>query len=165
MPCASLARVANLNEPHYDQLREREGYRARRAFLGRQAGAERLGLSLWELPAGQAAYPYHFHYTEEELIVVLEGAPTLRTPEGRRTLAQGDVVSLPRGERGAHQLINETGETIRFLSCSTSGEPDVVSYPDSNKLGVAERRPDGGGLRAYFRIDDEVAYDEGEPPR
>jgi uncharacterized cupin superfamily protein len=158
--------MPNIGEPHYDQIRDHEGFLARRARVGRQAGAERLGVSLWELPAGQAAYPYHFHYGEEELIVVLEGTPSLRTPEGWRTLAEGEVVAFPRGESGAHQLLNETAATVRFLACSTNGDPDIVSYVDSGKIGVAERAPSGGGFTAYFRAADEVDYYDGEqPPR
>jgi uncharacterized cupin superfamily protein len=157
--------MPNINEPEYDELRQHEGYLARRARLSRQAQAERLGLSLWELGPGQAAYPYHFHYTEEEMLLVLEGRPSLRTPAGWRVLAQGEVVSFARGERGGHQVLNATAEHVRFLSFSTSGEPDVVSYPDSGKLGAYERLPDGSGLRAMFRVDDQVDYYDGvEPP-
>jgi uncharacterized cupin superfamily protein len=156
--------MPNINEPEFDQIRDRDGFRANRARVGRQAGAARLGVSLWELPPGQAAYPYHFHYTEEELLIVLDGTPSLRTPGGWRELAPGEVVSFERGEAGAHQLLNETGATIRFLSCSTSGEPDVVSYLDSGKLGVSERRPDGSGLSAMFRSGDAVDYYDGEAP-
>ncbi len=87
--------MANIEDPDFDELREQEGYRAKRARLSRQVGAERLGMSLWEVPAGEAAYPYHFHYTEEELLVVLEGRPSLRTADGWRELEQGEVVSLP----------------------------------------------------------------------
>ena len=156
--------MPNLNDPLYDELREAEGFRARRARLGRQAGAERLGLSLWELPGGQAAFPYHFHYTEEELVIVLEGAPMLRTPDGTRALEPGEIVSFPRGEAGGHQLVNTGSETVRFLSFSTSGEPDLVAYPDSGKLGAFERLPDGGGLRLMFRTEDAVDYHDGEVP-
>ena len=73
--------MANLNDPEFD---EHPGFRCRRARLGRQAGAERLGLSLWEIPPGQAAYPYHYHLGEEELVVVLSGQPSLRTADGWR---------------------------------------------------------------------------------
>jgi uncharacterized cupin superfamily protein len=74
------------------------------------------------------------------------------------------VISFPRGERGAHQLVNRTQETVRFLAISTSGEPDIVIYPDSGKLGAFERLPQGGGLRTMFRMDDAVDYHEGEQP-
>jgi uncharacterized cupin superfamily protein len=156
--------VANINDPQFDELREQEGFVARRARISRQAGAERLGLSLWELPAGEAAYPYHFHYTEEELLLVLEGRPSLRTPAGWRELEEGEVVAFPRGEAGAHQLHNASGHTVRFLSFSTNGDPDIVVYPDSGKLGANERRSDGGGLHSMFRLADEIDYYDGERP-
>lgn len=53
---------------------------------------------------------------------------------------------------------------MRFLALSTSGEPDIVIYPDSGKLGAAERRADGSGLREMFRLSDAVDYWEGELP-
>lgn len=158
--------MPNIEKPDFDEAREHDGYRARRARLSRQAGAERLGMSLWEVPAGEAAYPYHFHYTEEELLVVLEGRPSLRTSSGWRELARGEVVSCPRGEGGSHQIVNRTDQIVRFLSISTSGEPDIVAYPDSGKLGAFERLPQGGGLSELFRLSEAVDYYDGvEPPQ
>ncbi len=154
--------VVNIEDPDYDEPREHPGFRCVRARLGRQAGSERLGLSMWEVPPGEAAYPYHHHLTEEELVVVLHGRPSLRTPEGWRELEQGEVVAFVRGERGAHQIVNRTEETVRFLAISTSGEPDVVIYSDSGKLGAFERLPRGGGLQAMFRMGDTVDYYHGE---
>jgi uncharacterized cupin superfamily protein len=156
--------ITNINEPVFDEPREHDGFRAKRARVSRQAGSERLGLSLWELPPGEAAFPYHYHLAEEELLVVLDGAPSMRTPAGWRELAEGEVVAFPRGERGAHQLVNRTAEMVRFLAFSTNGEPDIVIRPDSNTLGAYERRVDGGGLRAVFRAGDAVDYYEGEHP-
>jgi uncharacterized cupin superfamily protein len=156
--------VPNIEDPLFDEPREQEGFRALRSRLGRQAGSERLGLSLWELAPGQAAYPYHHHLGEEELVLVLSGHLELRTPEGWRGLPEGEVVAFPRGERGAHQLLNSTRETVRFLAFSTSGEPDLVIYPDSGKVGAFQRLSDGGGLRAMFRSQDAVDYYEGERP-
>jgi uncharacterized cupin superfamily protein len=156
--------MVNIERPDFDQPREQEGFRALRAGISRQAGAVRLGVSLWELPPGEAAYPYHAHLTEEELVIVLAGTPSLRTPDGWRELEQGEVVSFPRGEEGAHQIVNRTDESVRFLAFSPSGEPDVVLQLDSGKIGAFERRPDGGGLRLWFRREDEVGYYEGESP-
>jgi uncharacterized cupin superfamily protein len=156
--------MVNIERPNFDEPREQDGFRALRARISRQAGAERLGLSLWEVPPGEAAYPYHAHLSEEELVVVLSGRPSLRTPEGWRVLEQGEVVSFPRGEEGAHQVVNRSEETVRFLAFSPNGEPDVVLQPDSGKIGAFERRPDGGGLRVWFRREDEAGYYEGESP-
>jgi uncharacterized cupin superfamily protein len=153
--------MPNIDDPHFDEPREHDGFRARRARLGHQLGTERIGLSLWELPPGEAAYPYHFHLAEEEALVVLDGRPRLRTPAGWRRLERGAVVRFPVGEDGAHQVVNDTGERVRFLAVSTHGQPDVVLYPDEGKLGAAERRPDGSGLRQYFRLGDAVDYNNG----
>lgn len=156
--------MPNINDPLFDEPRDHPGFRCSRARLGRHAGCERLGMSLWELPAGEAAYPYHHHLAEEELLVVLDGRPSLRTPDGWRELAEGEVVAFPRGERGAHQLANRTTLTVRFLAISTNGEPDIVIYPDSGKLGAAERSPQGDGLQMMFRMADVVDYHDGERP-
>lgn len=156
--------MPNINDPDFDEPREHPGFLCKRARISRQAGSERLGLSVWEVPPGEAAYPYHHHLGEEELVVVLEGQPTLRTPEGWRELAEGETVAFLRGEHGAHQLVNRTEQTVRFLAFSTSGDPDIVIYPDSGKIGAFERLPEGGGLWAMFRAGDTVDYHEGEQP-
>jgi uncharacterized cupin superfamily protein len=156
--------MPNVNQPEFDEPREVEGFRARRARMGRQAGSEKLGVSCWELPPGQAAYPYHWHLTEEELLVVMQGTPSLRTPDGWRELAEGEVVAFPRGEEGGHQLMNRTEQTVRFLAFSTQPGPDIVMYPDSGKVGAFERLPEGGGLYKLFRVDDAVDYHDGETP-
>jgi uncharacterized cupin superfamily protein len=158
-------RVApNIYEPEFDEPREQEGFRAKRARIGYQLGTERVGLSLWELAPGEAAYPYHLHLADEEVLVILEGEPDLRTPEGWRRLARGEIVRFPLGEEGAHQLVNRSGEPVRFLAISTTGLPDVVLYPDAGKIGAVERLPRGGGVRAFFRLDDAVDYYLGEHP-
>lgn len=154
--------MTNIYRPHIDEPREQPGFRAGRARLGRQVGTERLGLSLWELPAGEAAYPYHFHLGEEEVLIVLSGRPSLRAPDGWRELSEGEVASFPVGEGGAHQVLNRTEELVRFLAISTHGAPDL--YPDSGKVGAFERKPDGSGLRAMFRSEQTVGYYEGETP-
>jgi uncharacterized cupin superfamily protein len=153
--------MPNAFEPDWDEHREHEGFRARRARLGRQAGSDKTGLSLWEVPPGERAYPYHWHLAEEEIVVVLEGRPTLRSPDGRRELAPGEVVCFRVGEEGGHQLANDTEQPVRFLSFSNQA-PEVVVYPDSDKVGAYERSPAGGGMRLMFRRGDAVDYYEGE---
>lgn len=119
---------------------------------------------MWELPPGQAAYPYHFHLADEELLVVLSGTPDLRTPAGWRRLEEGEIVAFPVGEEGAHQLVNRSDMDVRFLCVSTSGTPDVVLYPDSGKVFAGERRPDASGASFMFRQADVVEYLDGETP-
>jgi len=157
--------VPNIYRPAFEEGERPEGFRGRRARIGYELGSELIGCSLWEVRPGEAAYPYHFHFADEELLIVIRGCPTLRTPAGVRQLREGDAVRFPLGEDGAHQVFNRSAETVTFLAISSHGRPDVVIYPDSNKLGVGERLPHGGGLRAFFRREDAVSYfDREEPP-
>jgi uncharacterized cupin superfamily protein len=116
-------RLPSLYEPDFDELRDEPGFSCRRARLGRQAGSARIGASIWEIPAGQAAYPYHYHLGEEELVLVLSGTLALRTADGWRELSEGAVVSFPVGADGAHQIVNRSPESARMLAISTGGAP------------------------------------------
>jgi uncharacterized cupin superfamily protein len=156
--------VPNLNDLEFDDVREGEGFHCRRARLGLQTGVDRVGASLWELPPGMAAYPYHFHLTEDEIVILLEGTLRLRTPDGWRDLEEGEVVGFPAGEAGAHQLVNRTDTTARFLAVSNSGATEAVVQVDADKIGIFERAPGGGGIREWYRRGDEVPYFEDVPP-
>lgn len=137
------------------------GFRSGRARLGPALGCERLGVSLWVLPPGEALCPYHAHLVEEEVALVVAGRPSLREAAGWRELAPGDIVGFPRGADGAHQIVNRGDEEARVLAFSSTGEPEIVLYPDSGKLAADDRR---GGLREIFRLADAVGYYEGERP-
>jgi uncharacterized cupin superfamily protein len=149
--------AASIAAPTFDEVREHPGFNCRRARLGRQAGSEKLGLSLWELPPGEAAYPFHFHLAEEEIVVLLEGTPSLRTPAGWREMEEGEVACFRVGEEGAHQIVNRSEEPVRFLALSNQ-QPDVIVRPDSGSISVFERRPQGGGLSRTFRMADGGGY-------
>ncbi len=156
--------MTNIKHANFEDRDAPAGFRARRARIGYELGSELVGASLWQLPSGEAAYPYHFHYADEEIVIVLEGRPSLRTPEGTRTMDEGETVRFAVGEQGAHQILNPTDKPVTFLAISSHGRPDIVVYPDSGKVSAAERRRDGSGLRQVFRADDAVDYWDGETP-
>jgi uncharacterized cupin superfamily protein len=154
--------MPNIYDANYEERDAPDGFRSRRARIGYELGSELVGASLWEVPPGEAAYPYHFHYSDEEVVIVLSGRPSLRTPEGVRELENGEAVRFPLGEEGAHQILNSTDEPVTFLAISSHGRPDIVVYPDSDKIGAAERLPHADGLRSFFRRADAVDYWDGE---
>ena len=113
-----------------------EGYRAGMARFGPSIGASKLGGTVYELPPGQSICPYHYEYPEEEWLVVLEGRPTVRNPEGEDELGPNDVVCFPEGPEGAHKVTNRTHEPVRVLMISTRHQVAAAVYPDSDKIAV-----------------------------
>jgi len=97
-----------------------------------------LGASLYELERGNFAI-FHFHHGSEELLIVLRGQPTLRTFEGERQLDEGEVVHFPTGRDGAHEIRNDTDETVRYVVAGIRVSPEVVEYPDLRQLTAQSR--------------------------
>ena len=130
-------RRVNIAAPHfaYDDD-DPEGFRSGQFRFGGEVGGQRLGTTVYELPPGQAICPYHYEYGEEEWLLVLEGTPTVRTPEGEERLEPWDAVCFVRGPEGAHKVSNDTDETVRVLMYSEVVHPTVTVYPDSDKVGI-----------------------------
>jgi uncharacterized cupin superfamily protein len=95
-----------------------------------------LGATLHELPPQAVGSAYHFHHGNEEMLIVLKGRPTLRTPQGERQLEEGEVVVFRRGPDDAHKCSNQTDEPVRYLFVSNNATPDAVEYPDTRQLSV-----------------------------
>ena len=98
-----------------------EGFRRNSIRVGGTLGAERSGLSVYELPPGQAVSPYHFEEPEEEWLLVVSGTPTLRHPDGEEQLEPWDTVFFPPGPAGAHLVRNDSESTARVAMFSSSG--------------------------------------------
>jgi len=147
---------------HSDELYEEDGYR--RARLAEQAGAEHLGLTVYELPPGTGMH-FHYHLQREELLVVLKGTVAVRTAEGWENVPEGEVRAFPRGERGVHGYENRSDAQVRLLMFSEQNAPNVSVYPDANQVGIYDvAKSDQRRFGALFNLDDAVeGYGGGQP--
>lgn len=120
--------------------------------IGDALGADGWGCTVYALAPGEAS-AYHWHVGEEEMLLVLAGNPTLRTPEGESRLEPWDVALFRRGEQGAHQIRNDTEEPVRAAFFSTRSDPEVVVYPDEGRTGViaGRSRPDAKTIRGWVQ--------------
>ncbi len=125
--------TVNILRVELDELLDEAGFRHVAATLGPRLGARRIGASVYEAGAGVPIWPYHYHHGIEEWLYVISGAPVLRAPAGERTLAPGDLICLPEGPSGAHQLSNRSESDVRALLLTTTGLPANVHYPDSGR--------------------------------
>jgi len=121
-------------------------------------GAVATGLSVYELPPGNASWPYHFETTEEEWLIVIDGELTLRTPDGETVLRAGDVACFPAGAAGGHAVRNHSDAPVRYAMPSAEARyGGATVYPDSGKIRVA-----GPGFDHRGRLGEPAEYWEGE---
>jgi quercetin dioxygenase-like cupin family protein len=105
-----MTEVRNALADEWEELYPQvDGWRANHRRLA--PPGNKLGMMLYELQPGQTQCPYHFHHGNEELLLVLRGRPTLRTPDGEQELEPGDVVHFATGPGGAHHVVNRTAES------------------------------------------------------
>jgi uncharacterized cupin superfamily protein len=128
---ANLAAIACDSRPQLP-----DGFRRNSTRVGTLLGAARTGLSVYELPPGQAVGPYHYENPDEEWLLVVSGTPTLRHPGGEDQLEPWDLV-FPSGPTGAHLVRNNSESTVRVaMFSSITAAVGAVVYPDSDMIWV-----------------------------
>jgi uncharacterized cupin superfamily protein len=133
------------------------------ARLAPGTAAQKLGASIDTVPPGKRSCPYHFHYAQEEMFIVLEGSGTLRVAGEMLPLKTGDIVFVPPGPQYPHQILNTSDAPLKYLSISTRETPEVCEYPDSGKYLASAAAGEGGRFEAIQSAKNSVDYWEGEP--
>jgi len=131
----------NLDEIEPVSFNQHGGTYAARVFeVGFPIGARRLGYQFVTLEPGKSFCPLHSHEMEEEMFLVWEGQPTIRTPRGDFVCRRGDVIAFPIGDVGAHKLMNLSDAPATIFLLGTEERNETAYYPDSNKVLVRSRR-------------------------
>jgi uncharacterized cupin superfamily protein len=130
-----------------------------RIDIGGLAGSTETSAFVYDIAPGEASCPYHYEYVEEWLLVVA-GEAAIRTPDGERAVAAGQLVRFPAGASGAHKIANRGEVPCRVLIFSARRAPAVSVYPDSDKIGVWPSE-DGADDGFYVRSSG-VSWSHGE---
>lgn len=133
--------VHRVNLDELRMLRSNEsGFSATYGEIGLLIGADKLGYRAVRLEPGDVFCPLHWHSIEEELFIVLEGTPSIRTAHATWQLRAGDFVAFPARPEGAHQLRNDSQATaIVALIALDDPAHDDCFYPDSRKALIGAR--------------------------
>jgi len=156
----------NIDEMEWQESTH-ENFCYARKQLGLATHAKMLGTSIFKLEPGKKAFPYHFHHANEEAILILSGEGTLRLNNKEILVQKNDYITLPRGPEYAHQILNTSDQALIYLCISTMIEPDIMEYPDSNKIGVMTGSAPGGektkaSYKAFYRKTDATSYFDNE---
>lgn len=137
---------------------EHEGYEYYRRKFVPFGAAENTLVSVYEIPPRKSAYPYYYHHKNEETFCILSGEGILRTPEGERKVAAGDLLFFPAGPQGAHKLTNcSDTDNLVYIDFDVVHDVDIAIYPDSDKIGVW-----GMGINKLYPQSEDVDYYDGE---
>jgi uncharacterized cupin superfamily protein len=131
-----MTEVNLFDQPRSQDEDDPPGYQVPYVRIGPLIGAADLGMSVYELNEGNSICPYHWESPDEEWLIVLEGTPTLRDPDGEHELAPGDLVCFRSGAEGAHKVTNRATGTALVAMLSTRAKTSFAVYPDSDKIGV-----------------------------
>ncbi|HTM09805.1 MAG TPA: cupin domain-containing protein [Verrucomicrobiae bacterium] len=156
--------IVSLSEVAIEELKAPAGspFGGKRQRVGAAVGAAKLGYSVFAVPPGKAAFPFHTHHTNEEMIYIFDGEGLLRIGAEEAAVSSGMFIAFPPGDEKPHQLINNGARDLKYLCVSTMVYPDITEYPDAKKIGALTCAPGGAGFRAFYRKSDDVPYYDGE---
>ena len=125
--------IRNVNRSEYETG---EAVRGEAAYRFLDLSGEHLGVRIEELaPGGTSSYP-HYHTSEEEHVLVLDGVATLHLGEADHELGTGDHLWFAAGDAVAHQIENTSDAPFKFLVFGERKADDVVFYPESQVMLV-----------------------------
>jgi len=141
MPKIDLAAVPETSrtgypEPYSDDVAGRS-YRR----LGAHGGITDFGVNLARLKPGAWSSQRHWHSSEDEFVVLLEGVAVLITDAGETVMRPGDCAAFPAGRADAHHLVNRSVRDAVFLVVGADKPADTCHYPD---IDLHLPRNDGG---------------------
>jgi uncharacterized cupin superfamily protein len=151
--------VINDRVVNIDEFQQGDKFESRALRVGPRIGAKELGYSYDVLPPGKTGCPFHSHRAEEEMFFIVRGTGLLRYGSETRKIRAGDFICCPTGgPETAHQIVNDSGEPLEFISVSTMMPAEVCEYPDSGKIGAFG----GGVVRHLTRTEQALDYWDGE---
>lgn len=130
-------------EPYASMMNKRSYLR-----VGDAGGLTQFGANITILEPGGLSSMRHWHTTEDEFVMVIQGEVMLVNDDGETAMRQGDCAAFPAGEENGHHFINRSSDEARFLVIGTRASRETVYYSD---IDMMVNDVDGAGT--YTRKD------------
>ena len=108
-------------------------------WISEPGGLTQFGAFVQLLPPGARSSIKHWHSAEDEMVYVLEGAPTLIEGESATLLGPGDAATFKAGIAIGHCLENRSARPALILVVGTRAAIDHITCPDHDRICVRER--------------------------
>ena len=105
--------------------------------LAPASGLTDFGVSHVVLKPGAWSSQRHWHFGEDEFLVMLSGEAVLVEDDGRTVLRPGDCAAWPKGDANGHHLRNESGADCAFVVVG-GGVNTGGGYSDIDMMWTAD---------------------------
>lgn len=162
-----MIKKTSIFQEDWHEMSEGERFQHARLSLTGTDNDTGLGCAVYKITPGKRAHPKHAHLANDEAIYVLAGAGTLVVGDEEVKLSEGEFALLPRGSDFAHVFVNDGSDDLVYLCLSTQNAPDIIHYPDSEKVAISERKFSGrpttrGKVGGFYLHNTELSYWDGE---
>jgi uncharacterized cupin superfamily protein len=131
MPKIDIEAVADHTGCNYPHPFKDICLEARWKKLGDSVGLTDFGVNLVRLPPGKWSSQRHWHTTEDEFVMVLEGEVVAVENDGEHRLQAGDCIGWKAGQTIGHCLQNRSDRVAVYLEVGSRRlETDACDYPD-----------------------------------
>lgn len=89
-----------------------------------------FGVNRVELPPGAWSTQRHWHRSNDEAVIVIEGELVLVSDAGEQVLRAGDCAGFKAGVANAHHLQNRSDRPAVFYDIGGRDPWDVSTFPD-----------------------------------
>ena len=141
MPKIDPAAVPESAATGYPPPYDRDVARRFNRRLGAAAGLTDFGVTLTRLAPGGWSSQRHWHSSEDEFAVLLEGEAVLVSEAGETLMRAGDCAAFASGVADAHHFVNRSDRDALLLVVGADKPADTCHYPD---IDLHLPRNDGG---------------------
>lgn len=100
----------------------------------------KIGAMEVNIEPGKTAFSYHYHEGSEEIFYIARGRGSIRTSDGNIDVKEGDYISFPTGENGAHVITNTSDEILTYINFHNCCDVDVGYFPDRKQVMIMDRK-------------------------
>lgn len=140
MPKIDLDAIPQTNATGYPPPFDREVAGRWYRRLAPASGLTDFGVSHVVLKPGAWSAQRHWHYGEDEFLVMVSGAAVLIDDAGKTPLAPGDCVAFPMNDGNGHHIVNESDADCAFVVVGLAKTREGGEYPDIDMKFTADDR-------------------------
>jgi len=151
--------VKNIKSIQPKYKKEHEKYEYNKFEVTKRSDFSQVYICFYEIMPGKAAFPKHYHSSNTEAFYIISGNGKIETNEKTLEVTTGDIVVFPCGKEGTHKIVNSSDkDTLIYIDFDTTNSPDIITYVDSNKIGVIQHSISSD----FYKKDSTVDYYDGE---